>query len=200
MSAECYKLYRDDIIEINLKGSTDNSYIFNFFNRDVYVDRVMLDENREIFLHVITNTNGRATQIFIEPKKRWEFKLIETKGEIMKEKSVFEGQKIKEVVFRAIDPIALESALEKIELGEDVQLKTNGGDTYLVSSGKSLKITGQDFQSYLSKFLIGQYINDIDNPSTKKRRIMKELIIKLGIVKGFVTEDEDEGLEAFIFG
>ena len=115
----------------------------------------------------------------------------------MKEKSILEGQKIKKVLFKEIDPIALESALEKIELGDDVQLKTKGEDTYLVSAGKSLKITGQDFHSYLSKFLVGKYVNDIDNPSTKKRRIMKELITKLGIVKGFELETEDEGLEAF---
>jgi len=197
MSAECYKLYRDDIIEKYMANATEHSYIFNFFNREVYVDRVMLDENREIFLHTITNADGHAIQVFIEPKKRWEFKLIETKGEIVKEKSILEGQKIKEVVFREIDPIALETALEKLELGEDVQLKTKGDDTYLVSSGKSLKITGKDFQSYLSKFLIGKYITELDNPSTKKKRIMKELITKLGIIKGFVTETEDEGLEAF---
>ncbi len=201
MTSECYILYRDDILKNNLKTEDDSNYVFYFpqINIDVYANKRLIEKNKELYLHATRSSdNNYITQAFIESSRRWEFKLIEIQKELkMKEKSLLEGHKIKKVVFRTIDPIALEAALEKLELGEDVQLKNKGDHTYLVSAGKSLKITGEDFQKYLSTFLIGKYVEDIQNPSTKKRRIMKELIVKLGIVKGFETEIEDEGLEAF---
>jgi len=197
MSGYCYEVYTDDIFKNNLIEETDYTYIFKFKQGMVICSKSIISKYNVLYLHY----NGHTEELFLSHERRWEFKLIETKfegEEIMKnEKNILEGHKIKKVIFKEIDSIALESALERIELGEDVQLKTKGEDTFLVTAGKSLKITGDDFRNHMEKFLVGKYINDINNPSTKKRRIMKELIMKLGIIKGFETEIEEAGLEAF---
>lgn len=202
---ELYMLRIVDIDKFVIRR-TDHYLVFLIFGLicKMKISRILSAEN--IFFY-ITIVDNKPVSIIGDVKERWEFKLLSERFNLIEEykkqnlktpkegRAMFSNYKITAIEFSDIQDVALETALEKLASKLDgVELKEKGEKTFLVKDGAAIELNGKDFQSLISRYVIGKTEAELTRNAS-----MFELIKTLGIIKS-ATVEKVQGDLSSIFG
>ena len=165
------ELYEITVSEIDLFliRTTKDFYIFKIFGNEKRVAKERINSEQNVFIHISKNKN-KISRIEILNHIRFEFDHKEVvnlakKYETLKMKTpkgegkMITDYKVKKgsIVFKDIDDIAFEVAVEKVQsIMGGTELKVKGDKVYLIKDGTAEEVTVERFKEKVVDFVTGK--------------------------------------------